>query len=209
MIGDTDPREEVPPVTAEMLDDILVPDRQVWTVDDLFDIPDDGHRYEIFDGSLLMSAAPGPAHQVAANRLCRLLDDSAPADVAAVNEVAIDLGEHVPIPDVVVGASSLLWDLQTRALQPSEVLLVVEVVSPSSISRDRVLKFDIYAKAGIPAYWTVELHGLDTPRVAMYELADGVYREVRTVRAGEEAEIAVPYPIRLRPADLVGTRKRG
>jgi Uma2 family endonuclease len=204
MIDHNDPGEEVPPVTAEMLDYLSFPDRQVWTIDDLFVIPDDGHRYEIFDGSLIMSAAATSAHQVAGNRLVRILERSAPHGIAAATEIAIDLGKHAPVPDVVVGPGSVIWDLDTRHLLPEQVMLAVEVVSPSSMSRDRVLKPAVYAQAGIPAYWLVDLHGADAPRVTMHELVDGVYRLARVVRAGEEVDVSVPFPLKLRPTDLVG-----
>jgi Uma2 family endonuclease len=194
-------------VTAEMLDNVNFLDRQVWTFDDLLEIPDDGHRYEIFDGSLLMSARPASAHQIAANRLAEILSRSAPDGLEAATEVAIDLGKHVPVPDVVVGPGEVLWDLATKGLRPAEVRLAVEVVSPSSTARDRVLKFTLYAQAGIPAYWLVELRGDGAPSVSMYELGDSVYRHVRTVRAGADVEIRTPYPLRLRPADLVGPRR--
>lgn len=196
-------------MTAEMLEGVNFPDRQIWTLDDLYDIPDDGHRYEIFDGSLLMSARPALPHQVAANRLFRLLQDSAPPGITAVTEAAVDLGKHVPVPDVVVAPGSVVWAPDARHLLPSEVMLAVEVVSPSSATRDRVLKFAVYAQAGIPAYWIVELRGPDGPQVSMYELAGGLYREVRTVRAGEDVEVVSPYPLRLRPADLVGPPREG
>jgi hypothetical protein len=45
-------------MSAEPIDTLTLPDRQVWTLEDLVSLPDDGHRYEIVDGSLLMAPAP-------------------------------------------------------------------------------------------------------------------------------------------------------
>jgi hypothetical protein len=70
--------------------------------DDLDRVPDDGHRYELLDGSLLVSPAPRLCHQRAAFRLARLLDDACPSDLEVV----------VAPFDVVLGAdTALLPDL--------------------------------------------------------------------------------------------------
>lgn len=44
------------------------------TIDDLGGLPDDGHRYELIDGSLLVTPAPSPWHQIAVLRLTQLLE---------------------------------------------------------------------------------------------------------------------------------------
>jgi Uma2 family endonuclease len=60
------------------------------------------------------------------------------------------------VPDVVVVAAEAIDETTTRI--PSDaVLAVVEVVSPSTISIDRAIKPAMYAEAGIPVYWRVEL----------------------------------------------------
>jgi Uma2 family endonuclease len=207
MIDHNDPGEEVPPVTAEMQEYITLPDRQVWTLDDLLALPDDGHRYEIFDGSLLMSAAARPAHQIAADCLVERLKAVAPDDLYPAREVAIDLqfgAPNHPIPDVVVGPRAVMCDLDTTHLMPAQVFLLAEVMSPSSVGYDRIHKPALYAKAGISNYWRIELRGPGAPIVVVHELADGVYRELATVRAGEALEVTEPYSFVLRPSDLLG-----
>ena len=89
------------------------------------------------------------------------------------------------------------------------MLLVVEVESPSSRRMDRLTKPSIYAAAGIPAYWRVCLDAPEAPTVAVSALDGDVYREVATVRAGESRLVDVPFPVELRPAELVGPRRRG
>lgn len=61
-----------------LMETLRVPGR--WTVGDLDGLPDDGHRYEIIDGMLLVNAAPVPDHQEVSLRLWRLLDDAAPTE---------------------------------------------------------------------------------------------------------------------------------
>ena len=48
-------------------------DTAPWTVDDLFAMPDDGYRYEIFDGSLLVSPPAAMPHASSVTRLSRIL----------------------------------------------------------------------------------------------------------------------------------------
>jgi Uma2 family endonuclease len=59
---------------------------------DLAAMPDDGRRYEIIDGVLIVSAAPGRMHQRAVGRLYRILDDACPPEL----EVLIGSGGAVP-----------------------------------------------------------------------------------------------------------------
>lgn len=192
---------------------LSLPDRQVWTIDDLGSLPDDGHRYEIVDGSLLVSPAPPRTHQIAGGRLAAMLLVAAPDEVDVITATAVDitatspaLGPHAPVPDiVVVGPAS--WDRPGLYVWPVDVLLLVEVESPGT-SRDRILKPAQYAAAGIPAYWRVELPGAGTPGIVRYELVGDVCREVGVVRAGESERVAVPFPVELRPADLAGPRRR-
>ena len=209
MDEDDESREEVPEMTAQL----ALPDRQVWTIEDLVSLPDDGHRYEILDGSLLVSPAPPLRHQVAADRLRAVLLAAAPDDVEAVTATAVDisatspaLGPQAPVPDIVV-AGPRVWDRPGLFVLPPDVLLLVEVESPRT-SRDRTLKPALFARAGIPAFWRVELEGPGTPAVVVHELVGEVYREVVTVRAGESVVVDVPFPVELRPAELVGPRRR-
>jgi Uma2 family endonuclease len=224
-MGNDDAREEVP-MTAEAIEDVWVRmprGRREWTWADLQEIPDDdGHRYEIIDGSLYVSASPTPRHQLASSRLTTLLAGAAPGDLEVVPAVGIDLGsddlEVVPAVGIDLGSSVLEPDVlvvsaaAVLAGRPkfaaAEVLLAVEVVSPSSRRMDRMIKPSVLADAGVPAYWRVELEGADAPVVVMHVLSDGVYREVLTVRAGEAVVLDSPFPVEVRPAELVGPRWR-
>lgn len=192
---------------------LSLPDRQVWTIDDLESLPDDGHRYEIVDGSLLVSPAPPRTHQIAGDRLRDMLFAAAPDEFDVITATAVDitatsptLGPHAPIPDVVV-VGPRAWERPGLYVSPIDVLLLVEVESPDT-SRDRILKPALYAAAGIPAYWRVQLTGPGAPLIVRYELDGTVYREVGVVRAGESVRVAVPFPVELRPAALAGPRRR-
>lgn len=192
---------------------LSLPDRQVWTIDDLLSLPD-GHRYEILDGSLLVSPTPPIGHQAAVGRLCGAFLAAAPDDVEVISAAAIDLGAassqlvaQAPVPDVVVMGPGVR-ERPGLFVHPADVLLVAEVESAQTV-RDRMFKPNLYAAAGIPAYWRVELDGSRAPAVVLHTLDGSVYREVRTVRAGESVVVDVPFPVEVRPAELAGPRRRG
>jgi Uma2 family endonuclease len=190
-------------MTAELFEDVTLrmPVGRDWTFEDLLQIPDDGHRYEIVDGSLHVSPAPGIPHQRVAGRLADVLKEAAPKDLEVLQAVGLVCGRHVPIPDIVVGAR---WpSLDSLNFWPADVRLVVEVMSPGSVFADRVSKPAQFASAGIPAFWRVELNGPDTPLVVVHALHGDAYREVSRVRAGESATVDAPYQVDLRPADWI------
>jgi Uma2 family endonuclease len=128
-----------------------------WTINDLGDLPE-GYRYEIFDGSLLVSPPPPLPHVRATKYLDRLLERQAPAHLCVLTAgagVSIRGGASYLIPDVVVVPWSAL-DRPRPTLLPPDVLLAVEVLSPSNPGNDLVLKRHEYAVAGIPQYWIVD-----------------------------------------------------
>ena len=150
-----------------------------------------------------MSPAPGAGHQRASGRLHRALAQAAlvaggDAEVLEAVNVALPGGKLL-VPDVVVVAAGAVGEMTTRI--PCEaVLAVVEVVSPSTVSIDRAVKPVMYAEAGIPIYWRVELHG--TPKVVACSLSRGRYVTRTTLVAGTPGRITRPFAVELDPADL-------
>lgn len=177
-----------------------------WTVADLDTLPDDGRRYELVDGSLLVSPAPALRHQGVTKRLVALLDAACGPEWEAVEASNLMLRstptERLLIPDVLLVRAETVWSDAVR-VGPGKVRLVVEVVSPSSVAIDRLLKPALYAEAGVPAYWRVET---DPLTVVVHRLVEGVYVETAAVPAGGELALDDPCRLVLRPADLVGRR---
>jgi Uma2 family endonuclease len=196
-------------MTADLLDDVtLRMPRREWVFDDLPRLPDDGRRYEVIDGSLHVSPAPTPRHQLASARLARLLAATAPDHLEVIETVGVVCGRSVLAPDVVVVRAEA-FEIPAVRLLPSDLRLAVEVMSPSSVRMDRLVKPSVYAEAGVPAFWRVELDGPGTPLVVVCALDGDAYREVVTVRAGDVVTMGAPYPVELRPAELVGPRRKG
>lgn len=190
---------------ADSPDDATDP-RNPFTVDDLMRLPDDGRRYELIDGSLLVSPAPIPIHQLIVKRLLVVLDQVVPSEYEALDTLNVKVDEeNFFIPDLVVVRTESVY-ADKLMLDPAEVLLAAEIVSPSTRSRDRILKLAKYAEAGISYYWRVEPK--EGPALYTYELGeDRSYRLCHAVQAGEKIELTRPFPVTLDPADW--TRRRG
>jgi Uma2 family endonuclease len=126
-----------------------------WNYEEYYKLGDD-QRYEVINARLLMAPAPDTWHQdwlsnldvlikpyVKRNKLGRLF--IAPVDVV------LD-PENVVQPDLVFVAASNLGIIQRRAIFGTPDL-VVELISPSSVRRDRYTKMDLYARFGVKEYW--------------------------------------------------------
>jgi len=166
---------------------------------DLETMPDDGHRYELLDGALLVTPSPSPLHQTGVQRLWRLLEDARPSDlrvfVAPLDVVLAD--DTVLQPDVLIARHSDVTDLALLAVP----VLAVEVISPSTRRIDQLLKPARYAASGIEHYWVVDPV---EPSLTAYELdPQGTYREVAVARGSEPYEASRPFAVSIIPAHLV------
>jgi len=145
-----------PTMTAAMSD---LPPAGGWTTDDLDALPDDGVRRELLDGVLLVSPSPTDIHQIIAGRLMVALEGSCPDEFQVTQGVEVRFDRHnAMIPDVLV-ATDTAAQRGSHYYAPHEVMLAVEIVSPSSKKMDRILKPAVFAAAGIPFYWRIETKG--------------------------------------------------
>ena len=169
---------------------VLVALANSFTLADLEAMPDDGRRYELIGGAIVMTPAPGPKHQLVSARLQRLLEDVLP-DGHAVFNAPIDLdlpGEQRLQPDLVV----LPWSSVGEKRLTVPVLLVVEIISGGSRTQDTITKRAVYAAAGIPGYWIVDP---DADELTALRLDDqGTYRPYAQ---GQMVAIDWPLPVQL------------
>lgn len=164
---------------------------------DLADTPDGGYRYELVDGTLIVTPAPTWQHQQAVLELAVLLRAACPNElqvfVAPVDVVLAD--DTVLQPDVLVARRC---DLGGRDL-PAAPGLAVEVLSPSTRGVDLALERSRYEAAGCASYWVVDP---DQPSLTVWELVDGAYVEVAHVEGEETWRAARPFEVTLQPSAL-------
>ncbi|MEV4472974.1 Uma2 family endonuclease [Nonomuraea salmonea] len=171
-----------------------------FTVDDLLEIPDDGFRYELFNGSLLVSPAPTPVHQDIIFALQMILHAAKPAHLKVLSTVNVRASDSdFYIPDLVVVPKVAAKSVRLM-FRPEDVLLAVEVVSPGTAAVDRNLKNAAFAAAGIPAHWRLEPG--QGPALHVYELDGDSYAEPVVFRAGARADLSEPFPVSFDPGDL-------
>jgi Uma2 family endonuclease len=173
-----------------------------WTIDDLADLPE-GNRYELLDGSLLVSPPPDTFHGRTTIRLDRLLQRTAPDDLVTTGVgfgVNVRDGSTYYIPDVIVFRRSVL-DHRAQSIEPADVLLVVEVLSPSNSGRDLVMKRYDYAAARIPQYWIVDQDG-QAITVLELDASGRHYEESAVVKAGERLRTDQPFRIDFDPTEI-------
>ena len=137
-------------------------------------LPDDGNRHEIVDGVHYMNPAPIPYHQalsrhiqfqlysaIELNNLGEVID--APIDVQFSNHDVVQ-------PDLVVVLKGN--NIATRTKLKGTPDLIIEILSPSTSSRDEGLKKELYEQNHVPEYWVVDP---DAKAVRKYTLTNGQY----------------------------------
>lgn len=130
-----------------------------WTADKLALLPDDGNRYEVIDGELFVTPAPGRRHQRALAELYLLIGPYAKAIGldALFAPTAVRFSEQREVqPDLLV--MPCLADGRPAALfeDVGVLTLAVEVLSPYSVRTDRFTKRALYQAQRVPEYWIVD-----------------------------------------------------
>ncbi len=180
------------------------PPGQAFTVADLDRMPDDGRRYELVDGVLLVSPRPVMAHQWVAASLRDQLQRACPNDVVAVLEPAMQLAVDTEFdPDIVVVRDEVLGG--AKVTEPP--LLVVEVQSPSTALIDLNVKKAAYERFGIDAYWIVVPDPAE-PSLTAFELTEGRYELAAQVTGDDVFSAQRPFAVEVRPSDLVARLRR-
>lgn len=133
--------------------------RRKVTYTDLLQLPEDGPRYELYDGEVWEMPAPTLKHQLVTLQAVKLFDDYATrvGGLAVMSPIDVIFSEYdVLQPDVVMfspARRSLLRGDDRIRVPPD---LVVEVLSPSTARNDRIRKLEMFARYGVPEYWMVD-----------------------------------------------------
>ncbi|MGI8887932.1 MAG: Uma2 family endonuclease [Nocardioidaceae bacterium] len=165
---------------------------------DLESMPDDGHRYELIDGALVVTPAPSYRHQRGVGRLFTLLDSHCPAELVVLfAPFDVALGDDTVMqPDLLVARRE---EVTERDL-PAAPVLAVEVLSPSTRRIDLTLKRSRFEAAGCAAYWVFDP---DEPALTVWELVEGTYARVGRVVDEQMHHAQRPFAVDIRPANLV------
>lgn len=174
----------------------------ILTYDDYIALPEDGPRYELYEGELIVMPATSPRHQavivnlfiaVAQHVWGHGLGDVSPASVDVILSRIT-----VVQPDLVYVDTAGPGILTDGGIEGTPTL-VVEVLSPSTEARDRGVKQALYARYGVPFYWIVDPA---TQTVQALRLSRDSYEVV--ARLDETAPTALPplAGLRLDPAAL-------
>ncbi len=163
-----------------------------FTSDDLHQTPEDGRRYELLDGTIVVSPSPGYTHQLAVAHLLTILvgaQTGTARTLPAPFDVTLTRGRILQ-PDIVVMP-------HIKAKIPT---LVVEILSRYGRGYDRKEKFDEYEASGIPSYWIIDP---DIPAISVFELAEGRYEQVIYIEGSAMCKVERPFPVSFSPAALL------
>lgn len=166
---------------------------------DLDAMPDDGHRYELIDGVLVVTPAPVWMHQRVSSNLLKILLAGCPSDLEVLHapfDVAL-AEDTVMQPDLLVARRV---DYSRRGLEKTPPVLAIEILSPSTRRFDLMLKRSRFEAAGCASYWVVDP---DQPSLIAWDLRDGHYAEVGNVAGASEFTADAPFAVTVVPETLV------
>jgi len=178
-------------------------DSRQWTIDDLEQLPDDGRRYELLDGKLLVSPAPVVTHQLMVKALSSALDAVCPPELVVLFAPV----DWQPDPRTSFQPDVLVVPNQNLGVKniTEGMILDVEVLSPSTRDRDLVQKRAKYESSGVASYWVVDP---DAPSVLAWDLVDGRYRSAGVASGDQTLALTLPFPVTLTPSALLAPYNR-
>ena len=173
-----------------------------WTVDQLATLPKD-LRYELIDGRLVLPS-PTMFHQEIQNLVWMALRANRPSHLTVSTDTSLEINQkNEPRPDVVIARKALGFRTPVPVV---DSLLAVEVVSPTSGSRDTIAKRKIYADAGIEDYLIIDPDAEPDVELWHFHLDDSGRYELVGKTSGEFTTDR-PYPITIDLPELTATRK--
>ncbi|MFJ9365242.1 Uma2 family endonuclease [Nocardia sp. NPDC101769] len=180
-------------MTVEPFPQWLRPPPGGFVAEDLDRLPDLPPHTELIDGSLVFVSPQAKFHRLASILLDAGLRRNVPADMRVRGEMTVTLDrDQRPEPDVIVVRADRDGDHGLTGYQADDVVLVVEIVSPESRTRDRDRKPQLYARAGISHFWRVE--NVDgRPVVYVYELDPATSTYALTGIHHDRLQLTVPF----------------
>jgi Uma2 family endonuclease len=165
--------------------------------------PEDGRRYELYDGEVFQVPSPFPLHQMVSARLYLVLADYVRAHGGLVLYAPLDivLTEY----DVVQPDLLLFTSERADLVNPSKVTrvppdLAIEILSPSTAGNDRGRKMQLLARHGVREYWLVDPTAV---RVEVYQLSGTQFALASAAAGDEPVQSPLLNGLSLAPTELV------
>jgi Uma2 family endonuclease len=164
-----------------------------------------GHRVELIDGQIVVSPSASWSHSTVVDGLMEQL-----FDVKRLRSwhFHVHLTVHIPatrerlIPDLMIAPKDAPR-FDDNELLASGVLLVAEVVSPSTRRRDRVAKPRAYAQGGVPLYLVVDQLADPSAVILFSAPAERGYARTETAEAGQPLKLPEPFGLSLDTSRLL------
>ncbi len=177
----------VPCDKAEETGALYITEGSFTTYEEFIELVESSEQYfELIDGVIYNMASPTYSHQKASRVIfetfCNWLKDkhceplSAPFDVTLIKD---DTNICVVQPDIIVICDNEKIDENDK--YKGVPTLVVEILSPTTRSKDMIKKFDLYKQCGIKEYWIVDPKGY---QIYLYSFADNEIAENKVFLAG-------------------------
>ncbi len=182
---------------------------QHFTVAEYLETDETSRRRELVHGELREPPAPTYGHQAVVTRLVALFHTHVERHrlghvCVSPLDVILDAERDLILqPDIVFVSSERAGIIRDRIWGAPD--LVVEVLSPSNRGYDRMVKRELYERLGVAHYWIVDPGAEDRdPQIVALELdASGAYTELTSATAGPTFTVERPFPVSVRPADLL------
>ena len=159
-----------------------------FTYEDYLNAPED-ERYELLDGELVMTPAPGERHQSVSirlgSKLFQFVDENRLGEVYSAPFDVVLSDWDVVQPDLLF-VSNARADIITDANIQGAPDLVVEILSPSTAERDKTFKYALYAEHGVGEYWIVDTDAKTITVLLLGErgfAVEGIYEEGETLES--------------------------
>jgi Uma2 family endonuclease len=162
------------------------------TIDDLDAMPEDGNRYELIEGEILMSRAPGITHQQSLTNLMKsflfYLAHNPVGQILPGPGLIFDKYNAV-IPDLIFVSNERRDQIVSGERLIAAPEIVVEILSPGAENerRDRNIKRRLYGRFRVEEYWVIDT---ENQQVEIYDLQQGSLRLRETLT--DDAEITSP-----------------
>jgi len=158
------------------------------TVDDLDAMPEDGNRYEVIEGELFVSRAPGLPHQIVSGNILHqfmnYLETNPIGRIVATPGLILSRYSGV-IPDLVfyshARGDEIIWNERLNAAP--EIVIEILSLGRENLTRDRVAKRQLYDKHDVKEYWIVDT---DNRSVEVYRQANQSLELDATLRNNDE-----------------------